>query len=165
MDAPLLEGELPAKAEAPRGAMDAPLLEDAVPAKAEAPRGILRPILKVAWPVMASALVQWSQSFFTIWLIGGNGSRTSMAAFGLSNVLCNVTGHSLLWGIGSGFDTLAPQAWGADERRKLGVTAQRVLAILVVAVCAPVVAVWLNASSVLLAAGAARGGVMPTRPP
>ena len=43
MDAPLLEGELPAKAEAPRGAMDAPLLEDAVPAKAEAPRGILRP--------------------------------------------------------------------------------------------------------------------------
>ena len=153
MDAPLLGGELPAKAEAPRGAMDAPLLEDAVPAKAEAPRGILRPILKIAWPVMASALVQWSQSFFTIWLIGGNGSRTSMAAFGLSNVLCNVTGHSLLWGIGSGFDTLAPQAWGADERRKLGVTAQRVLAILVVAVCAPVVAVWLNASSILLAAG------------
>ncbi|KAH8061291.1 hypothetical protein JL721_8957 [Aureococcus anophagefferens] len=76
-----------------------------------------------------------------------------MAAFGLSNVLCNVTGHSLLWGIGSGFDTLAPQAWGADERRKLGVTAQRVLAILVVAVCAPVVAVWLNASPILLAAG------------
>ena len=127
------------------------------PAKALAPfegRGqCARKILRIGAPVAASSVVQWSQGFFTIWLIGGNGTKLSMAAFGLANVVCNVTGHSLLWGLGQGFDTLAPQAWGANERLALGTQGLRVLVLLTLVVNVPVVAVWLNATPLLLALG------------
>ena len=57
-------------------------------------------IMRIGWPVTISNICQCSQSFFTIWLIGDAG-ELFMAAFGLANVLCNVTGHSFLWGIGA----------------------------------------------------------------
>lgn len=98
-----------------------------------------------------SQLVSWSQSFFTIWLIGNNGEKLTLAAFGLSNVLCNVTGHCFLWGIGAGLDTLVSQAWGAKEYRTIGLYNQRVLLILTLLVNVPVVAIWLHATPILVA--------------
>ena len=95
-------------------------------------------------------LVQWSQSFFTIWLIGGAGEKLSMAAFGLANVVCNVTGHSFLWGMGAGIDTLTSQAWGAKEYKAVGLYGQRAVLILTFLVNVPVVVIWLNATPILL---------------
>lgn len=100
---------------------EAPTTSTAALLPGEAPGGddsVVRPparraaaaILRIAWPVVVSATVSWSQSFFTIWLLGDAGSKLSLAAFGLANMLCNVTGHSMLWGLGSGLDTLASQA-------------------------------------------------------
>ena len=114
------------------------------------PRTVAAAILRIGWPVVLSSLVQWSQSFFTIWLIGGAGEKLSMAAFGLANVVCNVTGHSLLWGIGAGIDTLASQAWGAKEHKAVGLYGQRAVLILTFVVNLPVVAIWLNATPILL---------------
>ena len=108
-------------------------------------------IVRIGWPMAISNLVMWAQSFFTIWLLGGNGKKLSMAAFGLANVVCNVTGHSFLWGIGAGLDTLASQAWGAREHKAIGLYNQRVLLILTLLVNVPVVALWVNASPILIA--------------
>ena len=145
---------------------ETPLLVDESEAAAPAPpkdppppttaRATAIAIARIAWPVSVSWLVQWSQSFFTIWLIGGAGEELSMAAYGLANVVCNVTGHSFLWGIGAGLDTLASQAWGAREHAAVGLAGQRVLLILTLVVNVPVVAIWLNATPLLIALGQER---------
>jgi len=111
---------------------------------------VVRAILALAWPVAASSVVSWSQAFFTIWLLG-QSNKITLAAFGLANVLCNVTGHSLLWGLGAGLDTIASQAWGAKEYETIGFAGQRVLVILTFLVNVPVVAIWLNATPILVA--------------
>ena len=68
---------------------ETPLLVDESEAAAPAPpkdppppttaRATAIAIARIAWPVSVSWLVQWSQSFFTIWLIGGAGEEISMA--------------------------------------------------------------------------------------
>ena len=98
-------------------------------------------ILRIGWPVMLSSLVYWSQAFFTLWLLGSAGQELSLSAYGLANVVCNVTGHCLLWGIGGGLDTIASQAWGAKEYKALGLSCQRVLLVLTLLVNVPVVAI------------------------
>ena len=109
-------------------------------------------ILSMSWPIALSQFVLWLQSFFTMWLLG-TSAKLSMAAYGLANVLCNVTGHCLLWGIGAGLDTLVSQAWGAREYRAIGLYMQRVLLILTLLVNLPVVAIWFNATPLLVGLG------------
>ena len=134
----------PLLAETPATSDDAPSIPQRSPA-------IACSILRLAWPVFLSQLVMWSQSFFTLWLLGQVGDKLSMAAFGLANVVCNVTGHCFLWGIGAGLDTLASQAWGAKEFKAIGLYVQRVVLILTFLVNVPVVAIWLNATPLLIA--------------
>ena len=108
-------------------------------------------ILRVGWPIAISQTAMWVQGFVTIWLLGANGKKLAMAGYGLANVLCNITGHCILWGIGAGIDTLASQAWGAKEYQAIGLVNQRALLILTLLVNLPVVAIWLNATPILLA--------------
>ena len=108
-------------------------------------------ILKVGWPMAVSQLAMVVQAFVTIWLLGANGKKLAMAGYGLANVLCNITGHCILWGIGAGIDTLASQAWGAKEYQVIGLVNQRALLILTFLVNVPVVGIWLNATPILLA--------------
>ena len=84
-------------------------------------------ILRVGWPIAISQTAMWVQGFVTIWLLGANGKKLAMAGYGLANVLCNITGHCILWGIGAGIDTLASQAWGAKEYQAIGLVNQRAL--------------------------------------
>lgn len=131
---------------------DPPLLQPAPPQfVGKSPVSAAVAILKVGWPMAISQAAYWVQNFVTIWLLGANGKKLAMAGYGLANVLCNVTGHCFLWGIGAGIDTLASQAWGAKEHLAIGLINQRALLILTLLVNVPVVAIWLNATPILLA--------------
>jgi MATE family multidrug resistance protein len=140
------------------GSMDAASLLDASAsepasedAPVERPREAVAATLRIAWPVFLSMCVMWLQSFVALWLLGSAGEKLSLAAFGLANVLCNITGHCLLWGMGAGLDTLASQAWGAKEYKAIGLYGQRALLILTLLVNLPVVGIWWNATPILIA--------------
>ena len=114
---------------------------------------VIGDIAKIAWPVILSNMVGWSSSFFGLWLLADAGDSASLAAYGLATALCNVTGHAFLWGIGGGLDTLSSQAWGANDRRAVGIYGQRAFWVLTFVVNVPICLVWLNAEALLLALG------------
>ena len=69
--------------------------------------------MRIGWPVVIQWLVSVVRSVFTFWMLGQYDDSTAMAAYGLANVLCNITGRTIVMGLGSGMDTFASQAWGA----------------------------------------------------
>ena len=83
---------------------------------------------------------------------GANGA-THVAAFGLGNVLCSMTGHAVLWGLGSGVDTLSSQAYGAGELDAIGRVFARAVVILWTCAAAPGTLAWANARVALEALG------------
>ena len=110
-------------------------------------------IIKIGWPVVFQWLVSIVRSVFTYWLLGKYADNTAMAAYGLANVLCNITGRTIVMGLGAGMDTFASQAWGAREHRKLGVVALRAFFILTIIANVPVCIFWIFAGPILEAAG------------
>lgn len=75
-----------------------------------------------------------------------------MAGVSLGTLVGNITGMSLMFGMLSGFDTLAPHAMGLNKRRDVGLLAQRGLylsAISFLPACFP----WFYASSILQTIG------------
>jgi MATE family multidrug resistance protein len=83
----------------------------------------------------------------------GADGATHVAAFGLGNVLCSMTGHAVLWGLGSGVDTLSSQAYGAGELDAIGRVFARAVAILWTCAAAPGTLAWANARVALEALG------------
>ena len=83
----------------------------------------------------------------------GADGATHVAAFGLGNVLCSMTGHAVLWGLGSGVDTLSSQAYGAGELDAIGRVFARAVAILWICAAAPGTLAWANARVALEALG------------
>jgi len=76
----------------------------------------------------------------------------AMAGVSLGTLVGNITGMSIMFGMLSGFDTLAPHAMGLDKQRDVGLLAQRGLylsALAFLPACIP----WLNASSILQSIG------------
>ena len=117
---------------------------------------IARKIVQITGPVFASCIITWTNSFFTIWLLGNAGVEDDsmwMASYGLANVVVNITGHSFLWGLGGALDTLASQAWGAKEYHSIGVSSQRVVLLLPCLINLPIALIWFNATPILLAMG------------
>lgn len=137
---------------------DARLLDDAVADVGPPPlprtfAAIARGIARIGWPVFLSNLVYSAMSFLTIWLLGRTGDELVLASFSMSYVLVNITGHNVLWGLGSAYDTFASQAYGARDYTRLGLDAQRVYLILTLTLCVPVTALWLWATPLLVALG------------
>jgi MATE family multidrug resistance protein len=83
----------------------------------------------------------------------GADGATHVAAFGLGNVLCSMTGHAVLWGLGSGVDTLSSQAYGAGELDAIGRVFARAVVILWTCAAAPGTLAWANARVALEALG------------
>ena len=76
----------------------------------------------------------------------------AMAGVSLGTLVGNITGMSIMFGMLSGFDTLAPQAMGLERPRQVGILAQRGLflsALAFLPACVP----WLYASPILQSIG------------
>jgi MATE family multidrug resistance protein len=91
---------------------------------------------------------------FLLWMensmyVGRTLGTTELAAVSLGNMCGNLTGLSLVFGMMSALDTLAPQAMGCKQYAEVGVLVQRAT-WLSMFLCLPCFAMWLNMESILL---------------
>ena len=137
--------------------MEAPLInadrEAVSPAEERKQKPVLFALFLVGYAVAIQFLVAVGTSVIVFVLLGRYTDEATMAAFGLGNTLCNLCGRFILLGVACGLDTLASQAWGANEPQKAGLYAQRAALILLVLVCLPLSVAWWYASPILVALG------------
>ena len=107
-------------------------------------RSTLAAVLAVAAlgaPLSAQYLSTALSVSFQLYLVSTRArdgeAEEALAAFGLANVVCSLTAHCALWGLGSGADTLAAQANGRGDARAVGRTFVRCVAVLWTMACAP----------------------------
>lgn len=121
------------------------------PSKAQ--KSALCALFSIGYAICIQVLVFFASSVIAFVLLGRFTDEATMAAFALGNTLCNLCGRFFLLGVACGLDTLASQAWGANEPKKVGLYGQRALLILLLCVCAPLTVVWWFASPILVAFG------------
>ena len=104
-------------------------------------------LVSLAAPLILSAMLQQAAQITTFLFVGRLDS-TAMGAYALGNMLCNVTGYTLVYGMCTGLDTLIAQAFGAKHFHLMGLHAQR--AILIISLCMiPVLVIWFQTAYIL----------------
>lgn len=85
-------------------------------------------------------------------LFVGHLGAEELDAASLANMFCNITGWATIVGLATAVDTLASQAFGANNKRRVGVVLQ--MGILILGGWTLVVfAIWINAEAILLGLG------------
>jgi MATE family multidrug resistance protein len=107
--------------------------------------------LALALPLVFGSVAQNAVSVINLIFVGHEG-ESELAASSLAMVFCNVTGISLLYGMLSTMDTLASQAYGAGNYRRVGIILQRSLVIVTLQMIATAV-IWLFSGPILSALG------------
>ena len=87
-----------------------------------------RRVLALALPLMLGFVAQNAVSVINLIFVGHEGEN-ELAASSVAMLFCNVTGLSLLFGMLGTIDTLASQAYGAGNFKRVGVVLQRALCI------------------------------------
>jgi len=101
----------------------------------------LRKLGVFSLPIICTALIQVLTQLITLGYIGRLDSAEYMGAVTLGNMVCNVTGYSLIFGLSTALDTLISQAYGAKMYSLMGLHAQRAIVILSLFTI-PVVVMW-----------------------
>ena len=131
--------------------MDVSLINVARTAPSERQKSVLVALLNIGWAVFFQVLVSLGSAVVAFVLLGRSTDEVTLAAYSLGNTICNLCGRFIVLGVACALDTLASQANGAGEFRKVGLYFQRSVLILLVLVCAPLTAVWWFASPILVA--------------
>lgn len=100
-----------------------------------------RKLTDLSFPMIVNALIQEAQYTSTMIFVGRLGEAKYLGAATLGNMLCNITGYSLAFGLCSALDTLIAQAYGAKAYALMGLHAQRA-AIIMTIFTFPVAAIW-----------------------
>lgn len=100
-----------------------------------------RKLTDLSLPMIVNALIQEAQYTSTMIFVGRLGEAKYLGAATLGNMLCNITGYSLAFGLCSALDTLIAQAYGAKAYYLMGLHAQRA-AIIMTLFSIPVAVVW-----------------------
>ncbi|KAJ6793452.1 protein DETOXIFICATION 16-like [Iris pallida] len=107
--------------------------------------------LRLAAPLVAASLLQYSLQLISAMFVGHLG-ELPLSAVSLASSFANVTGFSVLLGMGSALDTLCGQANGAKQFHMLGIHMQRAILVLFIA-SIPLSLVWAYTSEILMAVG------------
>ena len=106
-------------------------------------------IMQLAWPTALGYVCQQVIFFVSLTFCGHVGSSSAiLESVALAQSIVNSTGLSFVLGYGSGLDTLASQAWGAKNYKKVGVYLQRAL-IIHLLIAFFVLGIWSNAETIL----------------
>ncbi|CAE6514476.1 unnamed protein product [Rhizoctonia solani] len=108
-------------------------------------------LVKFAVPVLGAQILEYSLILVSAVSLG-HISTEALAASSLSSITATVTGLSVVHGFASALDSLLPQAWTSDQPEKVGLWAQRMVIVMAINAL-PIVAIWLNAESILLRLG------------
>eukprot|EP01135_Chromosphaera_perkinsii_P009719 Nk52_evm1s1854 gene=Nk52_evmTU1s1854 len=103
---------------------------------------------RLAWPVILTYVLQICPGMINVMFLGHLGTD-ELAASTLGTMYVNVTGFSVGLGLATAMDTLCSQAFGANNKRLLGIILQRGLLILL-CTCVPVAFIWWFAEPILL---------------
>ena len=101
----------------------------------------------MASPVVVAQLVQYVIGVSSLMFVGHLG-EAKLAAAGLATTVGNVTGLSVLIGLGSGLDSLCGQAYGAGDLKLVGEHAARGLVVLTIPALL-ISVLWLNSEFLL----------------
>ncbi|OMO73914.1 Multi antimicrobial extrusion protein [Corchorus olitorius] len=107
--------------------------------------------LWLAGPLIAVSLLQYCLQVISVMLVGHVG-ELALASASLGSSFANVTGFSVLLGMGSALETLCGQAYGAKQYHMVGVHTQRAMLILI-ASSIPLAIIWFYTASILIALG------------
>ncbi|CAE7203913.1 unnamed protein product [Rhizoctonia solani] len=108
-------------------------------------------LVKFAVPVLGAQILEYSLILVSAVSLG-HVSTEALAASSLSSITATVTGLSVVHGFASALDSLLPQAWTSDQPEKVGLWAQRMVIVMFINAL-PIIAIWLNAESILLHLG------------
>ncbi|KAM1799762.1 protein DETOXIFICATION 16-like isoform X2 [Malus domestica] len=92
----------------------------------------------------------WLASNITAVMFVGHLGELELSSASMASSFANVTGFSVLLGMGSALETLCGQAYGAKQYRMLGVHMQKAMLILL-AVSIPLSLIWFYTSDILMA--------------
>jgi len=95
-------------------------------------------ILSAALPNVSSTLGGLLKDVISLYFIGHLNNQLVFAAAGFGLTWTNAFGTAIIFGFAAGFGTLASQAYGAKNYRKLGILYQKILvvmAILLLGIC------------------------------
>ncbi|KAM3213153.1 hypothetical protein ACQJBY_065888 [Aegilops geniculata] len=115
------------RGEASSAAMTAPLLLPRAPAPTA--RDEVWRQVGLAAPLVACSLLQYSLQVVSV-MFAGHLGELPLSAASVASSFANVTGFSVLLGMGSALDTLCGQSYGAKQYDMLGTHAQRAIFVL-----------------------------------
>ncbi|KAJ3064227.1 hypothetical protein HDU98_012338 [Podochytrium sp. JEL0797] len=113
-------------------------------------------MIPLAWPVSIGYLLQMSLNMAAIIALGRLGTN-ALASMALATLYANVTGYSIIVGMGAAIDTLCSQAYGeylggTGSKQELGRHLSRSIFIIYI-VCIPIAVLWSFTEPLLLLAG------------
>eukprot|EP00727_Mastigamoeba_balamuthi_P001511 m51a1_g11357 hypothetical protein (509) ;mRNA; r:10715-12731 len=108
-----------------------------------------RIVSRMIVPVLLANVLVIASSFVTTEWVGRMG-KNELAAAGLGGMTSSIS-LSVAIGLTSAVDTLASQAWGAGNKRRVGVVMQRGMWV-VLAYAVPLAALWVSLEPLLVAA-------------
>lgn len=104
--------------------------------------------LSLAGPLLAVSLLQFLLQLISL-MFAGHLGELPLAGASMAASFANVTGYSLLLGMGTAMDTLCGQAYGAKQYHKLGIHMQRAMLVLFLA-SIPLTFIWAYTSQILV---------------
>ncbi|XP_057868185.2 protein DETOXIFICATION 16 isoform X3 [Cryptomeria japonica] len=105
----------------------------------------------IAGPMVSVNLLQFSLRVISVMLVGHLG-ELALSSASIATSFANVSGFTLLMGMGSALETLCGQAYGAKQYHLLGIHLQRAIFVLF-CVSIPVAVVWAYMGNILTACG------------
>ncbi|KAF6157911.1 hypothetical protein GIB67_015227 [Kingdonia uniflora] len=111
----------------------------------------IKAIAKISGPTALTGLVMYSRAMISMLFLGYLG-ELELAAGSLSIGFANITGYSVISGLAMGMEPICGQAFGAKQRKILGLTLQRTV-LLLLCTSIPISFMWLNMKRILLWCG------------
>lgn len=102
----------------------------------------------LSMPIIFTALIQEISFMSTLIYVGRLSNPAYIGAMTLGNMICNISGYSLAYGMCSALDTLISQSYGARKYKLMGLWAQRAIVILTLCTL-PVIAIWTQTEHIL----------------
>lgn len=111
----------------------------------------IKEIAKISGPTAITGLLLYSRAMISMLFLGYLG-ELELAGGSLSIGFANITGYSVISGLAMGMEPICGQAFGAQQRKLLGLTLQRTV-LLLLSISVPISFMWLNMKSILLWCG------------
>jgi len=106
-------------------------------------------LVRLSAPSAMIQLCNMLQWVYTSSYVGRNFGKSYLAGFSLANIIGNLFGQSIILGVLSAVETLAPQAFGSKRYKEVGLICLRG-GIICFIFLLPFVPVWYNVDSILI---------------